>query len=155
MDTMYLQINYVAQWFKFTVTPSPTVTQSPVMMGGVNVAAAVAIPVVLVLLLLLLLVIGVVASVIAVYKICIPKWRQEVLEKSQDHYNLCNCMQPTFETFSDLLLNYTFILTHIDRKLVCLVLSKKTKINHWTFKFTFFPHDFLDVRIFKLSLSLL
>ena len=33
-------------------TPSPTVTQSPVMVGGVNVAAAVAIPVVLVLLLI-------------------------------------------------------------------------------------------------------
>ena len=54
---MYLQINYVAQWL---VTPSPTVTHSPVMMGGVNVAAAVAIPVVLVL---LLLVIGVVVGV--------------------------------------------------------------------------------------------
>ena len=85
---MYHQINYAAQWFD-TVTPSPTVTHSPGMMGGVNVAAAVAIPVVLVLL-LLLLVIGVVASVIAVYKICIPKWHewehnhdQEVLEKSQ------------------------------------------------------------------------
>ena len=49
-----------------TVSPSPTVTQSPVMMGGVNVAAAVAIPVVLVLLLLLLL-IGVV-GVVGYYK---------------------------------------------------------------------------------------
>ena len=44
------------------LTPSPTVTQSPVMVGGVNVAAAVAVPVVLVL---LLLVVGV-AVVVAV-----------------------------------------------------------------------------------------
>ena len=43
---------------KHTVTPSPTVTQSPTMMGGVN-AAAVAIPVVLVLLLLLLLLLAI------------------------------------------------------------------------------------------------
>ena len=42
------------------LTPSPTVTQSPVMMGGINVGIAVAIPVVLVL---LLLVIGVVVVV--------------------------------------------------------------------------------------------
>ena len=48
------------------VTPSPTVIHSPVMMGGVNVAAAVAIPVVLVL--LLLLVIGVVVGVVGYYK---------------------------------------------------------------------------------------
>ena len=90
-----------------TVTPSPTVTHSPVMVEGVNVVAAVAITVVLVLLLLLLLVIGVVASVIAVYKICIPKWRQEILEKSQDHYNYAiACNLYTFKTFhSDLLLN--------------------------------------------------
>ena len=150
MDTMYVQINYVVQWFKFTVTPSPTVTHSPVMMGGVNVAAAVAIPVVLVLLLLLLLVIGVVASVIAVYKICIPKWHQEVLEKSQDHYNFMQfCMQfwNLLATVLWFAFEYAFILTHTDRKIVCLVLSKKTEINHWTFKFTFFPHDFLDVRI--------
>ena len=43
------------------LTPSSTITHSPGMMGGVNVAAAVAIPVVLVL--LLLLVIGVVVMV--------------------------------------------------------------------------------------------
>ena len=49
--------------FDSTVTPSPTVTQSPVMMGGVNIAAAVAIPVVLVLLLLL---IGVVMGVVII-----------------------------------------------------------------------------------------
>ena len=49
------------------VTPSPTVTQSPVMMGGVN-AAAVAIPVVLGLL-LLLLVIAVVVGV-GYYYLC-------------------------------------------------------------------------------------
>ena len=49
-----------------TVSPSPTVTHSPVMMRGVNVAAAVAIPVVL---LLLLLVIGVV-GVVGYYKCC-------------------------------------------------------------------------------------
>ena len=48
------------------VTPSPTVTQSPVMMGGFNVAAAVA--VVLVLLLLLLLVIGVVVGAVIYLK---------------------------------------------------------------------------------------
>ena len=51
-----------------TVSPSPTVTQSPAMMRGVNVAAAVAIPVVLVLL-LLLLVIGVV-GVVGYYMFC-------------------------------------------------------------------------------------
>ena len=50
-----------------TVTPSPTVTQSPVMMGGVNIAAAVAIPVVLVLL-LLLLVVGVVVGAVLYLK---------------------------------------------------------------------------------------
>ena len=43
-----------------TLTQSPTVTQSPLMIGGVNVAAAVAISVVLVL---LLIVIGVVVGV--------------------------------------------------------------------------------------------
>ena len=49
-----------------TVTPSSTVThQSPVMMGGINVAAAVAIPVVLVLL-LLVQVVGVVVVVVVV-----------------------------------------------------------------------------------------
>ena len=47
-----------------TVTPSPLVTHSPVMMGGVNVTAAVAIPVVLVL---LLLVIGVVVVSVGYY----------------------------------------------------------------------------------------
>ena len=52
-----------------TVTPSPTVTQSPVMMGGVNIAAAVAIPVVLVIiLLLLLLVVGVVVGAVLYLK---------------------------------------------------------------------------------------
>ena len=52
-----------------TLTPSPTVTQSPVMMGGINVAAAVAIPVVLVL----LLVIGVVVVVVDVNYLCYHK----------------------------------------------------------------------------------
>ena len=56
---------------------------SPVMVGGVNVAAAVAIPVVLVL--LLLLVIGVVVGVVAVYTF--PKWvaknDRKLLEESQ------------------------------------------------------------------------
>ena len=50
-------------WFPSTVatvTPSPTVTHSPVMMGGVNVAAAVAV----VLVLLLLLVVGVTVVVV-------------------------------------------------------------------------------------------
>ena len=46
------------------LTPSPTVTHSPTMMGGVNVAA-IAIPVVLVL--LLLLVIGVVMVGVGYY----------------------------------------------------------------------------------------
>ena len=54
-------INWDIFLLKHAVSPSPTVTQSPVMMGGVNVTAAVAIPVVLVL--LLLLVIGVVVGV--------------------------------------------------------------------------------------------
>ena len=49
------------------VSPNPTVTHSPVMMRGVNVAAAVAIPVVLVL---LLLVIGVVVVGVSYYKFC-------------------------------------------------------------------------------------
>ena len=51
------------------VTLSPTVTHSPVMVGGVNVAAAVAITVVLVLL-LLLLVIGVVVVGVGYYHVC-------------------------------------------------------------------------------------
>ena len=53
-----------------TVTPSPLVTHSPVMMGGVNLAAAVAIPVVLVL----LLVIGVVVMGVGTgYYLCYHK----------------------------------------------------------------------------------
>ena len=52
------------------LTPSPTVTHSPVMMGGVNVAAAAAIPVVL----LLLLVIGVMVAVVSMsYYLCYHK----------------------------------------------------------------------------------
>ena len=53
-----------------TFTPSPTVTHSPVMMAGVNVAAAVAIPV---LLLLLLLVIGVAVVAGVSYYLCYHK----------------------------------------------------------------------------------
>ena len=48
-------------------TPSPTVTRSPEMMGGLNIAAAVAIPVVLLLLLLLLVIGVVVGTVLHVY----------------------------------------------------------------------------------------
>ena len=50
--------------FKHADSLSPMVTQSPVMMGGVNVAAAVAIPVVLVLLLVLI------GAVVGLYLYC-------------------------------------------------------------------------------------
>lgn len=38
-----------------TVNPSPTATRSPVMEGGVNIAAAVAIPIVIILLILIVI----------------------------------------------------------------------------------------------------
>ena len=60
-----------------TLIPSPTVTQSPVMMGGDNVAAAVAIPVVLIL---LLMVIGVVVVGVGYY-LCYHKRQGLKLKK--------------------------------------------------------------------------
>ena len=62
--TVYIQMNH----FDLTlaaVTPSPTVTHTPVVMEGFNIAAAVSIPFVL----LLLLVIGVVV-VVGYYLYC-------------------------------------------------------------------------------------
>ena len=50
-----------------TVIASPTVTHSPVMVGGVNVAAAVAIPVVLVLLVVCVVVVGTVTVYVPVF----------------------------------------------------------------------------------------
>ena len=56
--------SYTAIILGFSVTPSPTVTPSPivtpssVMMGGVNITAAVATPVVLLLVVISLVVVG-------------------------------------------------------------------------------------------------
>ena len=58
-----------------TAISSLAVTQSPRMMGGVNVAAAVAIPVVLVLLLLLLLLL--VIGVMVVVVLCVRCYKNQ------------------------------------------------------------------------------
>ena len=133
-----IHMHCVSHAVSTSVNPSSTVivTHSPVMEGGVNVAAAAAIPIIIILLILIaIMVIVLVARHIQKKKytdIELIEYLENNISGSNNETTCCNL--------------YTSLSISIGNgKFICKVFYYRLKQNHWKINYTFFPKEHLEV----------